>query len=105
MHVFSYSPRPGTKAALLPQLPASEIKRRAEILRELDKELRADFSASLVGTEQEVFIEERNNERPHGITSNFQSVILEDSVFPLHGLVPVQITRAEGPLCFARVKQ
>ncbi|MBR4355554.1 MAG: tRNA (N(6)-L-threonylcarbamoyladenosine(37)-C(2))-methylthiotransferase MtaB [Elusimicrobiaceae bacterium] len=105
LHVFSYSPRPGTKAALLPQLPASEIKRRAEILRELDKELRADFSASLVGTEQEVFVEERNNEKPHGITSNFQSVILEDSILPLHGLVPVRIARAEGPLCFARVKQ
>lgn len=101
LHVFSYSPRPGTKAAALPQLPADEIKRRAEMLRTLDKELRDQFAASLVGTEQTVFIEEHKAGQTHGITSNFQPVLMEDSLDNVHGLLRVKITRAKGPLCFA----
>lgn len=100
LHVFSYSPRPGTKAALLPQLPAEEIKRRAEKLRALDKELRANFAASLVGTEQTVFIEEYKEGQSRGITSNFQTVILENAPKSLRGLVRVKITRSVGALCY-----
>ena len=104
LHVFSYSPRPGTPAAALKQLPSGEIKRRSETLRALDKELRAAFAASLAGTEQEVFVEEHKNGLPHGITSNFQPVVLENAA-QAHGLVRARITRAEGPLCFVRVLQ
>ena len=101
LHVFSYSPRPGTPAAALKQLPHEEIKRRSDALRALDKELRTAFAASLVGTEQEVFIEEHKAGLPHGITSNFQQVVLEGAP-GAHGLVCAVITRAEGPLCFGR---
>ena len=103
LHVFSYSPRPGTKAALLKQLPPQEIKRRAEVLRALDKELRDAFAASLVSTEQTVFIEEHKDGRPHGITSNFQQVVLEGENLPRRGLVRVKIVRAEGALCYGEV--
>ena len=102
LHVFSYSPRPGTKAALLPQLPLQEIKRRAEILRALDKELRTQFAASLVGTEQTVFIEEHKEGQIHGITSNFQPVVVDGGCCPMHGLVRVRITHVQGSLCFAK---
>ena len=102
LHVFSYSPRPGTPAAALKQLPHEEIKRRSDALRALDKELRAAFAASLAGTEQEVFVEEHKDGCPHGITSNFQPVVLETQA-PVHGLVRVRIIRAEGPLCVGQV--
>ena len=101
LHVFSYSPRPGTPAAALTQLPHEEIKRRSDALRALDKELRAAFAASLVGTEQEVFIEEHKSGRPHGITSNFQQVVLEGAP-AARGLVRAVITRAEGPVCIGK---
>ena len=104
LHVFSYSPRPGTKAAELPQLPVDEIKRRAEILRALDKELRERFAASLIGTEQTVFIEEHKEGQTRGITSNFQPVILENAPKELRGLVRVKITRADGALCYGTLK-
>ena len=103
LHVFSYSPRPGTKAAAWPQLPPEEIRRRAEKLRELDKKLRADFAAGLAGTEQEVFIEEHKNGAVHGITSNFQTVVLENAPKGLHGLVRAEITHAEGALCKGKI--
>ena len=34
LHVFPYSERPGTPAALMPQVPVEERKRRAQILRQ-----------------------------------------------------------------------
>lgn len=102
LHVFSYSPRPYTKAAQWKQVPVEEIKRRAEILRNLDKELRRDFALSLVGTEQEVFVEERKTPHVQGISSSFQTVVIEGADSALRGLVKVLITRAEGSLCFGK---
>ena len=102
LHVFSYSPRPGTPAAKLPQLSPEEIKRRAEKLRALDKDLRGAFASSLVGTEQEVFIEEKKGANVHGITSNFQQVFLPPNA-QAHGLVRVKIIRAENNVCYGEV--
>ncbi len=99
LHVFSYSPRPGTKAATLPQLSSEEIKARAEKLRALDAKLRSDFAASLVGSIQEVFIEEHSAQGMRGVTGNFQQVILENAPADLHGLVQVKITAAQNLLC------
>ena len=99
LHVFSYSPRPGTPAAQLPQLPPTEIKRRADKLRALDQELRCSFAASLVGTEQIVFVEENKAGALQGVTSNFQHVLLPVTS-QVHGLVRVKITRAENTVCY-----
>ena len=102
LHVFSYSARPGTPAAKLPQLAHEEIKRRADKLRELDKQLRAKFAASFIGTEQTVFVEEKKGLHVHGITSNFQQVLLPEHG-QAHGLVRAKITRAENNLCYGEV--
>ena len=84
----------------MPQLPADEIKRRAELLRALDKELRESFAASFIGTEQTVFIEEHKEGQTRGITSNFQTVLIENAPQNLHGLVRVKIVRAQNNLCY-----
>ena len=102
LHVFSYSPRPGTPAAKLPQLPPEEIKRRADKLRTLDKELRAAFAAGLVGTQQEVFIEEKKGQNVHGISSNFQQVLLPSNT-QVQGLVRVKVVRAQENVCYGEV--
>ncbi len=50
LHVFSYSPRPGTKAASMPdQIPAQIIKRRARELRALGESKSAHFRQSQQG--------------------------------------------------------
>jgi threonylcarbamoyladenosine tRNA methylthiotransferase MtaB len=50
LHVFSYSQRPGTKAAALPnQVPGGVIKRRARELRALADTKSAEFRASQIG--------------------------------------------------------
>ena len=99
LHVFSYSPRPFTPAAQLPQIKTEEIKRRADLLRALDKKLRARFAQSLVGTEQEALAEEHKGGVLQVITSNFQPVLPENT--PQHkGFLRVKITRAENGLCY-----
>jgi threonylcarbamoyladenosine tRNA methylthiotransferase MtaB len=50
LHVFSYSPRPGTKAAAMPnQVPAATIKRRARELRALGEVKSTTFRRSQIG--------------------------------------------------------
>ena len=57
VHVFPYSPRPGTPAARMPQLPGPIIKERAARLRAAgDTALAAELS-SRIGSETDVLIE------------------------------------------------
>ncbi|MEL0079148.1 MAG: MiaB/RimO family radical SAM methylthiotransferase, partial [Rhodospirillales bacterium] len=49
LHVFPYSPRPGTPAARMPQVPRNVIKNRAAILRELGSSQSTKYLQSQVG--------------------------------------------------------
>jgi threonylcarbamoyladenosine tRNA methylthiotransferase MtaB len=63
LHVFSYSPRPGTKAASLPnQVPPQIIKRRARELRSLSEFKSAAFRRSQIGCTLRVLTLRRNEE-------------------------------------------
>ena len=103
LHVFSYSPRPLTQAAAWPQHKPEIIKARAEKLRQLDRQLRTDFAASLVDTIQEVFVEERKIGAVTGVTSNFQQVVIENAPADTRGLIRVRIMHAEKDRCFAQL--
>ncbi|MEP7349345.1 MAG: tRNA (N(6)-L-threonylcarbamoyladenosine(37)-C(2))-methylthiotransferase MtaB [Sphingorhabdus sp.] len=56
-HIFPYSPKTGTPAALMPQVPARAIKERARALREAVATERDGWLASLVGSTQKVAVE------------------------------------------------
>ncbi|MDE3117140.1 MAG: radical SAM protein, partial [Pseudomonadota bacterium] len=58
LHVFPFSPRKGTPAALMPQLSRQTVKSRAAALRAKGECARAVFFAALVGSEQDVLVEE-----------------------------------------------
>ena len=57
LHVFPYSPRPGTPAARMPQVPRPEVKRRAARLREKGAGILARWLASHQDTEMEFYVE------------------------------------------------
>ena len=65
-HVFKYSRREETKAAAMPdQVPEEEKTRRSNILLDLSRKKQAAYEQRLLGTTQEVLIEEeirRNGE-------------------------------------------
>jgi threonylcarbamoyladenosine tRNA methylthiotransferase MtaB len=56
-HIFPYSPRTGTPAARMPQVDPGLIKLRAARLRSACAERRAEWLASLVGSDQHVLVE------------------------------------------------
>ena len=56
-HVFPFSPRPNTPAARMPQLPRVVVKERAARLREAAAERRRRWLDSLVGSTQQVLVE------------------------------------------------
>lgn len=102
LHVFSYSVRPGTPAAALPQIPPQEIKRRADELRALDKEFRAAFAAKLIGTKQYFLAEEGLKDGTvSGVLSNFARAHIEKSKLS-RLITPVQIVAAREDICLAR---
>lgn len=63
LHVFPYSPRPGTPAARMPQLDRALVKARAAELRQVAEQLQVRHLAGLVGSRQKLLVE--RNEMAH----------------------------------------
>jgi len=57
LHVFRFSPRPGTPAAALPRLPDREVKARAQLLKELGQAKKREYYQRQVGKVVEVLVE------------------------------------------------
>lgn len=71
-HIFPFSPRPGTPAARMPQLPQDVVKARAAELRARAAERRGRWLESLIGSTLPVLIE--NDGKGH--SDNFAPVHL-----------------------------
>lgn len=75
LHVFPFSPRPGTPAARMPQLDGRTVKARAARLRALGQARVERYLAALNGTVQPVLME-----APHrGRTEQFAEVAFEEA--------------------------
>lgn len=72
LHVFPFSPRQGTPAAKMPQLPRQEVKARAARLRAAGMAARKAYLATQIGQQVEVMME--SNHR--GRTAQFCEVSL-----------------------------
>ncbi len=89
LHVFPYSSRPGTSAALLPDDVPPPVKReRVQTLLALAERSAARYRERLVGTVQPVLFEGR---RAHNGRALWQG--LTDTYVPVH--VPVEASSAE----------
>jgi threonylcarbamoyladenosine tRNA methylthiotransferase MtaB len=76
LHVFPYSPRPGTPAARMPQVPRGAIKDRARRLRAAGEAALRKRLASEVGATREVLIESATA----GRTEHFLPVAISGEV-------------------------
>ncbi|MFD0859384.1 tRNA (N(6)-L-threonylcarbamoyladenosine(37)-C(2))-methylthiotransferase MtaB [Roseovarius aquimarinus] len=91
LHVFPYSPRPGTPAARMPQVDGAAIKERAARLRAAGERQVARHLAAQVGRAHAVLME-----NPHmGRTEQFTEVSF-DTPRPEGQIVPARITGARG---------
>jgi threonylcarbamoyladenosine tRNA methylthiotransferase MtaB len=80
-HVFPFSPKRGTPAARMPQVPPGVVKARARRLREACARRKAAWLEGMVGTVQQVLMEK--DEKGH--TENFASVALPHDAGGLGG--------------------
>ncbi len=82
LHVFSYSPRPGTAACNMPdKVPAAVIKQRNAELRALAAEKAARFRASQVGREMTVLTLHRQEEgTTPAISDNYLRVSIQENL-------------------------
>ncbi len=102
VHIFRFSPRRGTEAALLPnRIPPPIQRRRAERLAALAQRLRENYAASLAGMRLPVLLE-----TPHGGTADryvdvrLTKNITESSVGQI---VSVQIDQVVGDVLMGTV--
>ena len=72
MHVFKYSQRKGTKAAVMPNQIDGKVKEeRSKKLIELSNENEYNYNKKYIGRELEVLFEEREGEYLKGHTTNY----------------------------------
>lgn len=100
LHVFSFSSRPGTKAAALKTLPQRTVAARSAALRGLDQELRASYAASLLGRKTAVLILRNKDGRAQALASNFVKVELPGPLKP-GLLLNCRVTAARSGACLA----
>lgn len=110
LHVFSYSSRPATKAAALPnQVSGTIIKRRARELRALAGKKSAEFRTSQIGRELSVLTLRRdagdsNVKTTPAISENYLTVDLPALLAP-NQFFSVTITAQEGKNLLASLPQ
>jgi threonylcarbamoyladenosine tRNA methylthiotransferase MtaB len=90
LHVFAYSPRPGTPAARMPPVPGSIVKERAARLRARGAAALARRLDAMIGSQQTVLAERGGM----GRTPCFTPVVLGD--VPHGTFLPVRITGRSG---------
>jgi threonylcarbamoyladenosine tRNA methylthiotransferase MtaB len=100
LHIFPFSPRPGTRAWSLPdRVPPSEVKARAQALRELSQARRIAAMSSYLGKTLEVLVEREKKGRRgwmEGLTSNYLRALVAGNDEMRNKIVPVQMDRVDG---------
>jgi threonylcarbamoyladenosine tRNA methylthiotransferase MtaB len=99
VHVFPYSPRPGTPASRMPQLPGGVIRERSARLRAAAKTAGARFLARQVGTTARVLVK-RSGRKGHA--ESFAEVALDRAAEP-GTIVEVALTDVAGERLTGRV--
>ena len=100
LHVFTYSLRPGTPAADMPnQLSGDVKKKRNHILREISDRKRRRFAAQMVGETLEAVVERftpPEGEELRAISDNYLQVVFEGQQKLIGNIVPLAVDEVAG---------
>jgi len=78
IHVFPFSPRPGTPASKLRSLPSNVIEKRKEKLISLSNQLWKDYAKNFIGKDLDVLVEEKDGEYYKGTSDNYLKVVFKN---------------------------
>jgi len=109
LHIFSYSKRPGTRAASLPNhVPGAIIKRRARELRALGERKTAAFRRSQIGRDVRVLTlhpsEDQASTRTPALSSNYIRFLVE-GVFLANQWLDVKPSGCQGNLLLGQISE
>ncbi len=100
LHVFTYSPRPGTAASRMPDQVQGQVKKeRNHILRAGSARKLAEFGGRMVGKQLEVVVErsaQAGSGELSGLTDNYLRAELTGSPELVGGIAKLQVTGAAG---------
>jgi len=103
LHVFPFSPRPGTEAAALPGAPPPDVvASRARVLRDFSSGRRTAHARGLAGREVEVVdVRARPNGLVESLAGDHTRVFRRDHGGPRPGRFPVRIATSRGADAYA----
>jgi threonylcarbamoyladenosine tRNA methylthiotransferase MtaB len=100
LHVFSYSPRPGTPAAKYPDQVHPEAKKaRSQRLRALGRAKKRAFVQRFLGRSLDILLEGKRDHARHllsGLTENYLRVHVEAPEALVNQIVPVRLVALDG---------
>ncbi len=97
IHVFPYSPRQGTEAAIMPQLiDAATRKQRTQKMLALARESTHNFRQQYLGKTRLVLWEKESNGFWSGLTDNYIRVYTRSTENLTNRLLPVEISNLPG---------
>jgi threonylcarbamoyladenosine tRNA methylthiotransferase MtaB len=96
LHVFAYSPRPGTPAAEWPQVGEAEKRRRSAVLRKFSADRRRAFRRRFLGQVLEAVVVRKKGPGGKLLTSNYIDVRVPRCSGQPGGEAKVRITRVES---------
>jgi len=91
LHVFTYSPRPNTSAALMKDLSAQTKKERSTRMLKLAKNLSQDFQNRFIGQTMLVLWESKTGDYTEGLTDNYIRVFTKNSKNLSNQLLPTKL--------------
>lgn len=105
LHVFPYSPRPGTAALRMKyRIPSATVKKRTKQLLDLDRAKRLAFHNRQIGKTVSVLFERGIQATSRfGTTPNFTRVAVTDSANLTNQILPVTISAATDRCTFGHV--
>jgi threonylcarbamoyladenosine tRNA methylthiotransferase MtaB len=105
LHVFPFSPRPGTPAARMPRVPAREVQQRAKVMRELGQAKRREFLEAQLGKTGEVLVEGSAPQSGllQGLSANYLRVILPGSLSLKNRILTVRFQEVQGEVLVGEI--
>ncbi len=106
IHVFQYSKREGTRAALFPDQVLPEIKdKRSKKVIELSEKNQREYNENYIGKEVDVLVEEKQGNMCKGHTKNYLYVMIENGKEDIKNkIVKVKIEKAETEVIIGKIK-
>jgi len=105
LHIFPYSIRKGTEAAVMPgQIPDTVKKERAAALAAVQREIKANILHEYVKQHEaepvSLLIEEIKNGMAVGHSEHFCEIRVPKSCGSAGDIVPIRLTDTDGDICF-----